>query len=118
MEKINYIIGNENTLVKMSDVRAWKPFDERAVNFCGTLSEALLKESNCQLYPDLITLAFWLRKKNIQKLAHKYLDMTKHLGRGLVFHIAPGNMALSFAYSLATGLSKVQLKSCRHQNFL
>lgn len=104
MGSIEYIVGNENQLKQISEICAWKPFDERAVNFCGKLSQALLKVKNVQLYPDLVTLAFWLRKSNIQKISRKYKDLANHLGRGLVFHIAPGNVALSFAYSLATGL--------------
>ena len=104
MEQIEYIVGNENLLKQMPDMCAWKPFDERVIQFCGKLSSALMKAKGYQLYPDLITLAFWLRKSNIQKISHNYIDLTEHLGKGLVFHIAPGNVALSFAYSLATGL--------------
>jgi len=104
MGRIEYIIGNEAYLNQMPEIRAWKPFDERAINFCSEVSRALLKVKDGMRYPDLITLAFWLRKSNVQKLSQKYCDLTDHLGRGFVFHIAPGNVALSFAYSLATGL--------------
>ncbi|MCX4268316.1 MAG: hypothetical protein OSJ62_06580 [Lachnospiraceae bacterium] len=104
MEQIEYIIGDENKLRQMPEIRAWKPFDKRVINFCSELSETLMKEKNYLFYPDLVTLAFWLRKSNIQKICKKYCDMTDYLGRGLAFHIAPGNVALSFAYSLATGL--------------
>lgn len=104
MEQIEYIVGDENRLKYMSEICAWKPFDDRAIKFCGELSSGLLKEKNTQIYPDLVALAFWLRKSNIKKISQRYQDLTDHLGRGLVFHIAPGNVALSFAYSLATGL--------------
>lgn len=104
MNQIEYIIGDEKRLERMPEVRAWKPFDERAVSFCGKLSAALLAVKDSRNYPDLLTLAFWLRRSNIQSIRRQYSDLTSHLGRGLVFHIAPGNVALSFAYSLATGL--------------
>lgn len=104
MEQITYIIGNEEQLTQITQIPTWKPFDERAIDFCGKLSAALMKTKDCNLYPDLVTLAFWLRKSNIQKISSKYHDLADCLGRGLVFHIAPGNVALSFAYSLATGL--------------
>lgn len=104
MGQIEYIVGDEKRLERLPEVRAWKLFDERAVNFCGELSAALLRLKDSRNYPDLLTLTFWLRRSNIQSIRKQYPDLTAHLGRGLVFHIAPGNVALSFAYSLATGL--------------
>lgn len=104
MGQIEYIIGNESILRRMPEVRAWRPFDERAVDFLGKLSAEIMRHGRCRQYPDLITLAFWMRKSNVQRVANGYGDMTSHLGRGLTFHIAPGNVALSFAYSLLTGL--------------
>ena len=101
MEKINYIVGNEKILNNIEKIPAWRPFDERIINFCGKLSEMLMKIDN---YPDLLTLAFWLRKNNLNNLKKNYSDLKNHLGRGISFHIAPGNVALSFAYSLAAGL--------------
>ena len=104
MEQIEYIVGDETKLRQMTEVSAWKPFDERVIHFCGELSNALMREKDCRLYPDLVTLAFFLRKSNVQRISQSYSDLTDHLGRGFVFHIAPGNVALSFAYSLVTGL--------------
>lgn len=104
MEQLEYIVGDENRLKHMPEVPAWKPFDERAIHFCGELSGALMRSKAYRLYPDLVTLAFWLRRNNIRKISQMYDDMGDRLGRGLAFHIAPGNVALSFAYSLVTGL--------------
>ena len=33
-----------------------------------------------------------------------YYDLDRRLGRGVVFHVAPGNVPVNFAYSLAAGL--------------
>lgn len=104
MEQIEYITGNEETLQHLTKVAAWRPFDERAVLFCNVLSAELMKTIEIQKYPDLLTLAFWLRKANIQKIKEEYGDISDRLGRGMAFHIAPGNVPLSFAYSMATGL--------------
>ena len=101
---MEYIIGDAERLDRISEVRAWKPFDERIVDFCNVLSGLLLKNPKTTKYPDLITLAFWLRKSNIKSIKNDYEDFSDRLGRGLTFHIAPGNVALSFAYSLFTGL--------------
>ena len=43
MEQIEYIIGDENKLRQMPEIRAWKPFDKRVINFCSELSETLMK---------------------------------------------------------------------------
>lgn len=104
MAQIEYIIGDENRLERMPQLPAWRPFDERTVRFCGELSDALIKAKHCRIYPDLVTLAFFLRENNVRKISQRYCDLTSHLGKGLAFHIAPGNVALSFAYSLVTGL--------------
>ena len=104
MEQIDYITGNNELLEKMDILKAWKPFEEQVIHFLDQLSKELLKIKDTQRYSDLVSLAFWLRKSNMERIKRNYADLTSHLGRGLVFHIAPGNMALSFAYSLATGL--------------
>lgn len=104
MEKINYVIGDKNIFDLMPTIRAWRPFDERIINFCDKLSKTLIREKNSQRYPDLVTFAFWLRKKNLQRISEQYADIDKNLGKGLTFHIAPSNIPLSFAYSLIMGL--------------
>ena len=55
-------------------------------------------------YPDLKTLAFWLRKKNLENLKNKFSNSNRRLGVGLVFHITPSNIPINFAYSLVFGL--------------
>lgn len=104
MDKIEYIVGNELILQKIHTIKAWKPFDDNIISFCDKLSKVLLKTKGIQQFSDLVSLAFWLRKSNLQSISKNYLDLNQNLGIGLVFHIAPGNMGLSFAYSLITGL--------------
>ena len=104
MDNIEFVVGNRLVLENISTVPAWKPFDDRIIDFCGRLSDELNKERRIRLYPDLVSLAFWLRKNNIKQVCKRYTDMDHHLGKGLIFHIAPGNVALSFAYSMLSGL--------------
>lgn len=104
MNKIDYIIGSESILEGMDKVPAWKPFDDRVVDFLDTLSKMISKSGSSKRFPDLVSLAFFLRKGNIKKAALAYADLQDYIGTGMVFHIAPGNIALSFAYSAATGL--------------
>jgi hypothetical protein len=104
MDKIEYVVGDAEHLEKMSDLSAWHPFDERVFAFFNELSARIIKAPQTKQYPDMTTLAFWLRRGNVRAVADKYPDCSERLGRGLTFHIAPGNVALSFVYSLIIGL--------------
>lgn len=101
---MEYIIGNENIITCMYDEPAWKPFDDRVVNFLGALSRNIINDKRNRSYAELIALAYWMRESNLKSIRLRYDSMKSSLGKGIVFHIAPGNVALSFAYSLATGL--------------
>ncbi len=104
MERIEYIIGDEKILREMDKIPAWKPFDDRVIVFLDSLSKMIMQHEMTREYPDLVSLAFFLRKGSIKKAGEAYKDMVNHIGVGTVLHFAPGNIALSFAYSIATGL--------------
>lgn len=56
-------------------------------------------------YPELATLGFWLRRASLLSMKKRFLDRgATKIGRGLVFHIAPSNVPVNYAYSLFTGL--------------
>ena len=103
-DHIEYVLGNHSRLLRIQQMPAKPPFDEQVIDFFNDLSQVISKTSAVKQYPDMIALAFWLRRGNIQAMRKDYNDCTERLGRGLVFHIAPGNVALSFFYSLAIGL--------------
>ena len=85
--------------------KSFKLFDELTINFLNDLSIRLTKDKKNSKFVDLISFAFWCRKKNIINLKNNYINNSfKSLGRGIVFHIAPSNVPLNFAYSLAFGL--------------
>jgi hypothetical protein len=75
-------------------------FDDSTVEFLDSLSRKLIKVRE---YPDVAAFGFWCRKANILKLKVDYPKQNR-LGRGVVLHIAPSNVAVNFAYSLAAGL--------------
>lgn len=84
-------------------------YDDNVCQFLNTLSERLRKDAEAREYPDIRTFAFWCRKANIRKCKDEFLKRTEHtcriyLGRGLFFHIAPSNVPINFAYTLAFGL--------------
>lgn len=81
------------------------PFSDEVLDFLSALSGSLLKDSQSRLYPDVCTFAFFCRKGNLLNLKKEYLrDGEIRLGRGVLFHIAPGNVPVNFAYSLVSGL--------------
>ncbi len=80
-----------------------EPFSEQAVFFLDALSHELAKD--IRTYPEVAALAFFCRKANIIGLKKKYGESgALRLGRGIVFHIAPSNVPLNFAYSLVCGI--------------
>ena len=83
---------------------ALPPFDGRVTEFLSELSSALLKDPRTRAYPDVTTFAFFCRRANLAGLRAAGGDGTGRLGRGLVFHIAPGNVPMNFAYSLVAAL--------------
>ena len=99
IQNIDYIIG-KNKINKVSI----KPFDESVCFFLNTLSKELNTTKEINKYPDLKTLAFWIRRKNLENLKNKFLNSNLRFGVGLVFHITPSNIPINFAYSLIFGL--------------
>lgn len=81
------------------------PFAAPVMDFLSDLGSALLKDRSAKAYPDVITFAFFCRKANLEGLKAEYAgQMDDRLGRGLTFHIAPGNVPVNFAYSLVAAL--------------
>ena len=90
---------------EMARLKALKPFSELTMQFLGDLSASILRDSSYKQYNDVISFAFFIRRANLQKLkSEAKIDISARLGRGLVFHIAPSNVPVNFAYSLVAGL--------------
>lgn len=80
-------------------------FSDEVILFLNALSASLLKDRESRIYPDVVTFAFFCRKGNLLKLKEQYcLEGELRLGRGILFHIAPSNVPINFAYSLVAGL--------------
>lgn len=76
------------------------PFSEEACNFAAELSDALMKHPEARRYPDVMSFAFWCRKANLAAKKKEWEARGgKRLGRGLVFHVAPSNVPINFAFS-------------------
>jgi hypothetical protein len=100
-KSISVLVGNPHVAYSQA---AWKPFDDRVIDYLAELSRRILALSNIREFPDLVSLAYWCRPAALQRLSqrHEYSDFV--IGRGLAFHIPPSNVPLNFAYSLFCGL--------------
>ena len=96
---IEYLVG-KNLLDPFPD----KPYNNLVCKFLEDLSNLLLNHRDSVKYPDIKTLGFWCRKKNILRLKDNFKSEKLRVGVGLVFHITPSNVPTNFAYSLIFGL--------------
>lgn len=106
LKGITYIVGDEDTLVNMSLVSPLKRFDDRVIDFLDKTSKKIMTDKRSRQYPDVITLAFWMRKASVLNMIKEYPGQEGrfYVGRGMIFHIAPSNVPVNYMYSLITGL--------------
>ncbi len=99
MDKKIFLIGKNQ-----AQYQTLKPFDDIICDFFDTLSKNIFKDKSMSDYPDIISIAFWFRKKNVLKLQKIFNDGEFKSAIGKVFHITPNNVPINFAYSLFFGL--------------
>ena len=104
LNNVGFLVGSKDRVSKIRSLSVLKPFDERVVDFLNALSKEFMTGKAYRMFPDIITLGFWLRKSSILGLKEKYLKNNNQVGRGIVFHIAPSNVPVNYAYSLFAGL--------------
>lgn len=85
--------------------KADEPFSDSIIDYLNALSVSLLKDPSSRPYPDVVTFAFFCRKANLLKMKETFCDDSFRLGRGTLFHIAPGNVPVNFGYTLVAGLA-------------
>lgn len=115
-DSVTYALGSVEIEMQMADVRPLPIFSAEAVAFLTALSARILADAEAKAYPDVVTLGFWCRPAALQQMQRTYKADVNRLGRGIVFHIAPSNVAVNFAYSclaafLAGNASIVRLPS-------
>ena len=103
--EVEFIFPKEIDFEAFAEKSSFEPYSKEVVNYLDALSKELNKDPNIRAYPDVATFGFFCRRANILSLKKKYsADDILRLGRGLLFHIAPSNVAVNFAYSLVSGL--------------
>ena len=100
ISNIEWLHGSIETL----EERPVVPFADEVIEELDALSKALMKDPASRQYPDVVTFAFFCRRGNLLKLKEQYCSSAIRLGWGLIFHIAPSNVPVNFAYSVVAGL--------------
>ena len=101
LKDIDFLVGSYEDVVAAKPL---PPFAEEVVEELNELSGRLLHDPASRQYPDAVTFAFFCRRGNLMKLNEQYSSEAIRLGRGMVFHIAPSNVPVNFAYSMVAGL--------------
>lgn len=103
---LDYYVGNSEILENVKKISSLPIFSDVVMNFLEEFSKIILHDKAGREYPDVMTLGFWCRKAHLHELKSDYRHLENKLvqGRGIVFHIAPSNVAVNFAYSLVVGL--------------
>ena len=100
-QRIEILAPSDANLESLVGIAAQGVFVPSVATFVEKLAVAILADSDSRQYPDVIAFALWCRNLEVKELSSPNSHRT---GRGLVFHITPGNVPINFAYSLITGL--------------
>ena len=88
--------------------QAWEPFAPETVGFLDAFSKALRQNALVRTDPEAMTLAFWCRRARLEVLRTRHCGEkssgSRRLGRGLLFHLAPSNVPMMFAYTWIIGM--------------
>lgn len=101
---IKFLFSNQRKLENVRDLSPDEIFSNNAIDFLSALSNELIKLPIVRQFPDVATFAFFCRKANLLALKKKQTENIIRLGRGVVFHVAPSNVPVNFAYSMVAGI--------------
>lgn len=104
LNRVTYLTGSAEIAEKLPEVAALSPFSDNIIDFLNDVSREIMKDSRSKAFSDVVTFGFWIRKASVLKLKERFLKEGLYLGKGIVFHIAPSNVPVNFAYSLVSGL--------------
>jgi hypothetical protein len=101
---LHVVLGDISTLTSVRECPPLLPFSDQVLAFLEAFSRRVLRDSEAKSWPDVVSLGFWCRRASLAQMQATRGDPGQRIGRGVAFHIAPGNVAANFAYSLFTGL--------------
>ncbi|MEA2126073.1 MAG: hypothetical protein QOI80_2855 [Solirubrobacteraceae bacterium] len=80
------------------------PFHPARIDFSDAVSRAIFRHPGSRAFPELLAVAFWLRRAAVSRLAERFGALEAagpmRAPRGLAFHVPPTNVDTLFVYSL------------------
>ncbi len=98
-EKVEVFAGGWD----FSEVSGKRIFSDEVLDFLDELSKEIRKNPKTSSSKEAVSFAFWCRKQHVLHWRAKTQGETR-MGWGLIFHIAPSNIPVLFAYSMVFGL--------------
>ena len=100
-DKVKYLVGNPLNINKS---KVLHPLNDLSIEFLSELSKTILKSPKAKLFSDVITFGYWCRIANLKKIKADYSNLVNRKGLGTIFHIAPSNVPINFAFSYVFSL--------------
>ena len=88
----------------LSQLKPFRLFSQANFALLHALGNLIIRDRRTREFPELIAFAYWCSKSSLSRMASGYSGADYSVGRGIVFHIAPSNVPINFAYSLASGI--------------
>ena len=101
---MKFLLGSTEGVQEIQRQQPLEIFSSKTIDFWAQVSVCLLEDKRSKKFPDVVTFAFYCRKANLLNLQKSYTGGGIRLGRGVVFHIAPSNVPVNFAYSMLGGM--------------
>lgn len=102
--EVEFLTAKPLELEALRQLTPFAPFNDSAILLLNALGNCIIRDRRSKEFPDLVTFAFWCSYSNLSLMKKKFTTNNYSVGRGIVFHITPGNVPLNFAYSLASGI--------------
>jgi hypothetical protein len=99
---LDLLVPKNGNLEEILLSRPTSSFSDERKNFLSELANAIIRTEKSRRFPDLLAFAFWCSNSNLTKLQERWKSESR-TGRGVIFHIAPSNVPINFAYSWVTG---------------
>ncbi|HEY8100568.1 MAG TPA: acyl-CoA reductase [Burkholderiaceae bacterium] len=96
------LVANSPQPEQLAATPSLLPFSDAALKFVDDLSQKIMRAPQSRAFPELVSLAYWMRKANLERLRtdmQQRMGNTLHVPRGTVLHIAPSNVDTIFVYS-------------------
>lgn len=103
LDQISVVVPTSGDLQDIFKAPDIPPFSKELTDFVAALSRALMKDTEARAYPEIISLAHWMRPRALLDLSERFTashsETSIPLARGVALHFAPGNVDTIFLYS-------------------